>query len=64
MNEDTSFCHQLASRHGIGSPFEARNQPPRQNHDRQTDTPNMAAALSLVLAMQRWPLTNTISPVV
>jgi hypothetical protein len=28
MNEDTSFCHQPTSRHGIGGPDEARKTKP------------------------------------
>ena len=40
MNEDTSFCHQPASRHGIGGPDEAR----------KTTSPGMNDMAGLILA--------------
>ncbi|WP_223426077.1 hypothetical protein [Tateyamaria pelophila] len=40
MNEDTSFCHQPASRHGIGGPDEAR----------KTTSPGMNDMTGLILA--------------
>lgn len=40
MNEDTSFCHQPASRHGIGGPDKAR----------KTKSPGMNDMTLLILA--------------
>jgi hypothetical protein len=40
MNEDTSFCHQPTSRHGIGGPDEAR----------KTTSPGLNDMIGLILA--------------